>query len=235
MFQKRTKSLIGIENTKTLNSKKVAVFGIGGVGSFVAEALVRAGIGKVLLVDSDGIDISNINRQLFALHSTVGKPKVEVAKERLLDINPNLSIQTKQISFCKETAPKFDFSKFDYVVDAIDMVTSKILLVQMCKICGTPIICSLGTGNKLETDFIVSDISKTSVCPLARVLRREFKKRDIQNVKVVWSKEEPKKPQNQTEQGRPTPASISFVPSSAGLKIASEVVKDLISTNGENL
>lgn len=229
----RTELLIGSENIEKLNNSRVAVFGIGGVGSFTAEALVRAGVGSIDLIDSDEVSVTNINRQIIALHSTVGKSKVDVARDRLLDINPNAVVVSHNMFFTAENAHELDFSNYDYVVDAIDTVTSKLLLVQQANESNTPIICSMGTGNKLDpTALEVADIYDTSVCPLARVMRTELRKRGVKELKVVYSKEEPLKPADSDEkmpQGRrQTPGSVSFVPSVAGLIIAGEVIKDLI-------
>ena len=217
----RTAQLIGEENVEKLFSKHVIVFGCGGVGSFVVEALARSGIGKITLVDNDLVNKSNINRQIIALHSTVGKQKVDVLKERILDINPVCQVFTHNTFFLPENSSNFDFSQYDYVVDAVDTVTAKIEIIKKSKESNIPIICSMGTGNKLNPlAFKVSDISKTNVCPLARVMRNELKKRGISKVKCVYSEE---LPVIQTQ----TPASIAFVPSVAGIVIASEVVKDL--------
>ena len=204
------------------------MFGVGGVGGFVCEGLVRAGIGAIDIVDKDIVALSNINRQLIALHSTVGKNKVDVLEERLKDINKNLIIKKYKCFFLPETSETFDFREYDYVVDAIDTVTGKIELILKAKEAGVPIISAMGAGNKLEpAGFQVSDIYKTSVCPLARVMRRELKKRGVDKLKVVYSKEEPIKPQ--FEEGEEVvPGSISFVPPVVGLIIAGEVVKDLI-------
>ena len=223
MIFDRTKSLIGETALKKLANSKVAIFGIGGVGGYVVEALVRANVGEIDLIDNDTINPTNINRQIVALHSTLGQYKVDVAKNRALDINPNIKINTFKTFFDENTINEFDFSKYNYVVDAIDSVKSKILLIKTCKSLNIPIISSMGTGNKLDPlKFEIVDISKTSVCPLARVMRSELKKQGIKNLKVLYSKEEPIKT------GFRTPSSISFVPSTAGLIIASEVVKDLI-------
>ena len=206
-----------------LANSRIAIFGIGGVGGSVAEALIRAGIGEIDLIDNDIINETNINRQIIALHSTVGQYKVDVMKARALDINPNIKINTYKTFFSDETINEFDFSKYDYVIDAIDSVKSKLLLIETVKNLNIPIISSMGTGNKLDpTKFQIADISKTSVCPLARIIRVELKKRGIKNLKVLYSKEPPIKNNSRT------PSSISFVPSVAGLIIAGEVVKDLI-------
>lgn len=224
----RTALLLGKASVERLARKRVAVFGVGGVGGFVCEGLVRAGIGAIDIVDKDTVALSNLNRQLIALHSTVGKNKVDVLEERLKDINKNLIIKKYKCFFLPETSETFDFREYDYVVDAIDTVTGKIELILKAKEAGVPIISAMGAGNKLDpTAFQVSDIYKTSVCPLARVMRRELKKRGVDKLKVVYSKEEPIKPQ--FEEGEEVvPGSISFVPPALGLIIAGEVVKDLI-------
>lgn len=223
----RTKLLIGEENIKKLNKSKVAVFGIGGVGSYVVEGLVRAGVGNFVLVDKDVVDISNINRQIIATHDTIDLPKVEIAKERILKINPNAKVEIYQQFFLPDTKGIIDNS-IDYIVDAVDTVTAKIELVLRANKYNIPIISSMGTGNKLDpTKFEVSDIYKTSICPLAKVIRKELKERGIKKLKVVYSKEEPIKPAFNKDEER-VPGSISFVPSVAGLIIAGEVIKDLI-------
>lgn len=223
----RTELIIGKDNIEKLNNSKVAVFGVGGVGSFVVEGLVRAGIGNLVLVDKDVVDITNLNRQLIATRKTIGKPKVEVAKERALDINPDVNLVTYQEFFMPETEGIIDDS-IDYIVDAIDTVTAKIELVVRANKLNIPIISSMGTGNKLDpTKFEVSDIYKTSVCPLAKVMRKELKDRNISKLKVVYSKENPIKTKFKKDEER-VPGSISFVPSVAGLIIAGEVIKDLI-------
>ena len=219
----RTESLIGKEAVEKLKNSRVAVFGVGGVGSYVVEALARSGVGALDLIDNDSVSESNINRQIVALHSTLGKQKTAVAAARVKDINPAIKVREHNLFFLPETANSFDFSPYDYVVDAIDTVSGKLALIECAKAANVPVISSMGTGNKLDpTAFEVADISQTSVCPLARVMRRELKKRGVEKVKVVYSKEEPK------EMGGGVPASIAFVPSVAGLIIASEVVKDLI-------
>ncbi len=218
----RTELLIGKESIEKLNKSKVAVFGIGGVGSYVVEGLARAGVGSFILVDKDEVDITNINRQIIATTKTVGRPKVEVAKKRILEINPEAKVEIYQEFFMPETKGILDES-IDYIVDAVDTVTAKIELIVRANKLNIPIISSMGTGNKLDpTQFEVTDIYKTSVCPLAKVMRKELKIRDIKKLKVVYSKEEPIK---QEERG--VPASISFVPSVAGLIIAGEVIKNL--------
>ena len=220
----REERLIGKENVEKLNKSKVAVFGIGGVGSFVVEGLARAGIGKFLLVDNDKIDITNINRQIHANITTVGKNKVDVMKERILSINSEAEVNVSTEFFMPGS--KLVDSSLDYIVDAIDTVTGKIELVCKANELNIPIISAMGTGNKLDpTKFEVADIYKTSVCPLAKVMRKELRSRGIQKLKVVYSKEEPIKPNDGAYK---TPASISFVPSVAGLIIAGEVIKDII-------
>lgn len=224
----RTQMLLGKENVDKLWQKRVIVFGVGGVGGYACEALARSGVGQIDLVDNDTVSLSNINRQIIALHSTVGRPKVEVMRERICDINPQIKVNAYNMLFTKENSADFDFSAYDYVVDAIDMVSSKIELVLCCERAGTPIIASMGTGNKLNPcAFKVSDIYKTSVCPLARVMRTELKKRGVKRLKVVYSEEIPAM-QETGEGGRRVPASCAFVPSVAGLIIASEVIKDLV-------
>lgn len=219
----RTESLIGKEALEKLKNSRVAVFGVGGVGSYVVEALARSGVGALDLIDNDSVSESNINRQIVALHSTLGKQKTAVAAARVKDINPAIKVREHNLFFLPKTANSFDFSPYDYVVDAIDTVSGKLALIECAKAANVPVISSMGTGNKLDpTAFEVADISQTSVCPLARVMRRELKKRGVEKVKVVYSKEEPK------QSGGSVPASIAFVPSVAGLIIASEVVKDLI-------
>lgn len=226
----RTALLIGEENVEKLKKAHVAVFGIGGVGGYVVEALCRSGVGTLTLIDKDTVSESNINRQIIALSSTVGRLKTEVAAERAKQINPDICVHTKNVFYLPETEKEFDFSTFDYVVDAIDTVSGKLSIIQRCMEAKVPVISSMGTGNKLDpTAFKVADISKTSVCPLARVMRRELKKRGIERVKVVYSEEEPKDSKAiDKESGKTIPASIAFVPSVAGLIIASEVIKDLI-------
>ncbi len=217
-----------------LKNARVAIFGIGGVGGYVAEALARSGVSHLDLIDNDDVALSNLNRQIIALHSTIGRPKVDVMKERILDINPEAEVFAHKCFYLPETKDQFDFSKYDYVVDAVDTVTAKIQLIVQAKEAGTPIICSMGAGNKLDpTQFEVADISQTSVCPLARVMRQECKKRGLKNIKVVYSKEKPvvaANIQNETVElkgNSPAPGSCAFVPSVAGLIIASEVIKDL--------
>ena len=217
----RTAQLLGNENVEKLFDKHVIVFGVGGVGGYVVEVLARSGIGKISIVDNDVVNESNINRQIIALHSTVGMQKVEVLKNRILDINPECQVFVYNQFFLPENSNDFDFSIYDYVVDAVDTVTAKLEIIKKSKESNVPVISSMGTGNKLNPmGFKVSDISKTKVCPLARVMRNELKKRGISKVKCVYSEETPV---IQTQ----TPASVAFVPSVAGLLIASEVVKDL--------
>lgn len=221
----RTVRLIGEEAQEKLRQSAVAVFGIGGVGSYAAEALCRAGIGRLTFVDADVVDITNVNRQLIATHSTVGRPKCEVMKERALDINPEAEITAMQLFYGPETAAQIDLTQFDYVVDAIDSVSSKLLLIEKAYECGTPIISCMGAGNKLDpTRFEVADIYSTKVCPLARVMRQNLKKRGIPRLKVVYSQEEPITPAADPR----LPASISFVPSAAGLALAGAVIRDLV-------
>ena len=226
----RTSLLLGEDAVKTLSEKHVAVFGLGGVGSFAAEALVRAGVGAMTLVDSDTVSVSNLNRQLLALHSTVGQKKTDVLRARLLDINPALRVTVRDTFFLPENADTFCFSDYDYVVDAIDTVAGKIALAVCAKEAGVPIIASMGAGNKLDpTRFEVADLAKTSVCPLARTMRRELKKRGIEHMKVVYSKEPAQRVQTASPEGeRPVPGSVSFVPPVAGLIAAGAVIKDLI-------
>jgi len=222
----RTELLIGKEAIEKLKNSKVAIFGIGGVGSFVVEGLVRAGIENFILVDNDKVSITNLNRQIIATRNTVGKIKVEVAKERMLEINPNANVEIHEDFFMPDSKEIFD-DTVDYIVDCIDTVTAKIELVVRANKLNIPIISSMGTGNKLDpTKFEVTDIYKTSVCPLAKVMRKELRARNIKKLKVVYSKEEPIK-LNKAE-GKQIPGSISFVPSVAGLIIAGEVIKDII-------
>ena len=226
----RTEMLLGKENVEKLKQKKVIVFGVGGVGGYVCEALARTGVGEIHLVDNDTVSLSNINRQIIALHSTVGKSKTEVMKERIYDINPAIKVEAINVFFTPQTASAFDFSKYDYVVDAIDTVTGKIQLAVMCQEAETPIISSMGTGNKLDPcAFKVKDIYKTSMCPLARAMRTELRRRGVKKLKAVYSEEEPISREIVGEEnGRHPPASCAFVPSVAGMIIASEVIKDLI-------
>ena len=212
-----------------LRSARVALFGIGGVGSFAAEALARGGVGHITLVDGDTVSITNINRQLIALHSTVGKEKTAVMAERIADISPETEVETYPVVYGAENRDLLDFSTYDYVIDAIDTVTSKLILIEEAKKTGVPVISCMGTGNKFHPErFEVTDISKTSVCPLAKVMRKELKVRGIKNVKVVYSKEEPQKPVESPETGkRQIPGSLSFVPPVAGLLLAGEVIRHI--------
>lgn len=217
----RTRALIGQEALQVLQRSKVAVFGLGGVGGHAAEALARSGVGSFVLVDSDRVAMSNLNRQAVATVNTLGQYKTDAMRQRILEINPLAKVEVHRCFFLPETADTFDFSSYSYVVDAVDTVTAKIALVERAQAEGTPIICSMGAGNKLEASgFRVADIYKTNVCPLAKVMRRELKARGVKHLKVVYSEELP-------VVKRRTPASIAFVPSTAGLMIAGEVVKDL--------
>ncbi|RHT01373.1 tRNA threonylcarbamoyladenosine dehydratase [Firmicutes bacterium AM41-11] len=236
----RTELLIGQAALEKLQNSRVAIFGVGGVGGYVCEALVRSGVGHFDLIDNDTVSLTNINRQIIALHSTIGKLKVDVMKERMLDINPDVDVSVHPCFYLPETADQFDFSNYDYVVDAIDTVTGKIEIIVQADAHQVPVISSMGAGNKLNPAMMeVSDIYKTSVCPLARVMRRELKKRHIKHCKVVYSKEKAIQPsqaslekyvadseENFTKKS--IPGSTAFVPSVAGLILASEVIKDLI-------
>ncbi len=226
----RTELLVGHDNIDKLQKSKIIIFGVGGVGGFVAEALARSGIGGFTLVDKDTVSESNINRQIIALHSTIGKAKVQVMKERILDINPSANVKAVECFFLPRNSNQFDFSKYDYVIDAVDNVTAKIEIIKKSKEANVPIISSMGTGNKLNPlEFKICDISKTDTCPLARVMRKELMKRGIENVQVLFSKEKPIKTNaKDAETGKVIPGSIAFVPSVAGLVIASKVIKDLI-------
>jgi tRNA A37 threonylcarbamoyladenosine dehydratase len=226
----RTELLLGERAMKTLDKSKVAVFGIGGVGSFASEALVRSGLGNIILIDYDIIDISNINRQIHATTKTIGLPKVDVMKSRLLEINQDLNITTYNQCYSEEKGQNFLSSDWDYVIDAIDMVSSKLSLIENCKAMDIPIISCMGAGNKLDpTMFQVGDIYETNTCPLAKVMRKELKKRGIKDLKVVWSREKPIKINVEKDNVRKSvPGSVSFVPSVAGLILASEVIKDLV-------
>lgn len=225
----RTELLYGKDAIEKLKNSKVAIFGLGGVGSYATEALARIGIGELDLIDCDIVSLTNLNRQLIALYSTLDKAKVDVAKQRILDINPSAKVNTFQIFFSNETSSYFDFSKYDYVIDAIDSIKSKIEIIKIAKEKNIKMISSMGTGNKTNPFlFEIADISKTSVCPLARKMRIELKKLKIDKVKVLYSKESPVKT-NQNNNDKLIPASNSFIPPIAGLMIASEVVKDLIS------
>ena len=230
----RTEILLGAEAMEKLYKARVAVFGIGGVGGYTVEALARCGVGALDLIDSDTVSVSNINRQILATHSAVGKLKVDVAKARVLDINPDCDVKTYPCFYLPDTADRFDFTQYDYIVDCIDTVTGKLQLVERAVEAGTPIICSMGTGNKLDpAQFQVADISKTSMCPLARIMRKELKKRGIDHIKVVYSQEEALTPAVDEEELKRTgkrqiPGSVAFVPGAAGLVLAGEVIKDLI-------
>lgn len=241
----RTELLLGKEGVEKLSKSRVAVFGIGGVGAYAVEALVRSGLGTIDIIDDDKVCITNLNRQLYATRKTVGKYKVEVAKERILDINPDCVVNTYQTFYTPQTENEFDFSQYDYVIDAIDTVVGKLSLIEKAKAANVPIICAMGAGNKLDpTRFEVADISKTSVCPLAKVIRQELRKRRIKGVKVVYSKEIPIKPKEDMSISckyhcvcppgtrkctvkHQIPGSTAFVPPVVGLIIAGEVVKDL--------
>ena len=226
----RTAILLGDQAVDKLAGAHVAVFGVGGVGGFVAEALARAGVGALDLIDSDTVSVSNINRQIIALHSTVGRLKVDVMAERIRDINPDCAVRTYPIFYLPETADEFDFSTYDYIADAVDTVSAKIDLAVRANEAGVPIIAAMGAGNKLDAAaFEVADISKTSVCPLARVMRIELRKRGINHMKVVYSKEEPRKPTVSISDGprRAVPGSVSFVPGAAGLIMAGQIILDL--------
>ena len=243
----RTRLLVGEENIRRFAASRVAVFGVGGVGGYVVEALARSGIGTLDLIDNDTVCLSNLNRQIIATHRTLGMYKVDAAKERVLDINPDAVVNTWRTFFLPETADQFDFSKYDYVVDAIDTVTGKIELIRKAKQAGVPVISSMGAGNKLDASaFKAADISQTKVCPLAKVMRRELKKRGIDHLKVVYSEEIPLTPLSQDTEAEPadspqsaavrrrqTPGSMAFVPSAAGLIIAGEIIRDLMKKSGE--
>ncbi len=242
----RTELLLGKEAMERLEHAKVAVFGIGGVGGFVVEALVRSGVGSFVLVDDDKVCLTNLNRQIIATRKTVGKYKTEVMKERILEINPNAQVEIRNCFYLPETASEFDFSEYDYVVDAVDTVTAKLDIIMQAQKAGVPVMSSMGAGNKLDpTKFEVADIYKTEMCPLARVMRQECKKRGIKKLKVVYSKEKSIRPiedmsiscrtncicppgaKHKCTERRDIPGSIAFVPSVAGLIIAGEVIKDL--------
>ncbi len=229
----RTELLLGTDSTKRLADAKVAVFGVGGVGGYVVEALARSGVGSLVLVDHDTVSLSNINRQLIATHSTVGRYKVDVMRERILDINPNARVEVRNCFYLPENANTFDFREYSYVVDAVDTVTAKLEIIMRAKEAGVPVISCMGAGNKLDpTKFQVTDIYKTSMCPLAKVMRRELKKRGVKKLKVVYSTEEPKRPLEELSQadeitGKRPPGSVAFVPSVAGMILAGEVIKDL--------
>ena len=230
----RTEMLISKDGIKKLNKSKVVIFGIGGVGSYVVEGLARAGVENFILVDHDIVSITNLNRQLIALHSTIGKYKVDVAKERILDINPKAKVETHKEFFMPDSNLGIIKKNVDYVVDCVDTVTAKIEIIKQCKELDIPVISSMGTGNKLDPfRFIICDIKKTDTCPLAKVMRKELRKRGVNSLKVIYSKEEPIKPnedvKNDNEKAKKVvPGSISFVPSVAGLMIAGEIVRDII-------
>lgn len=245
----RTELLLGKEGMERLKNARVAVFGVGGVGGYVCEALVRSGVGSFDLIDDDKVCLTNLNRQIIATRSTVGKYKVDVMKERMLDINPDVQVETYKCFFLPENADDFPFAEYDYVVDAVDTVTAKIELVMKCQSMGVPIISSMGAGNKLNASaFQVADIYKTKMCPLAKVMRRELKKRGVKKLKVVYSEEKPTRPiedmaiscrthcicppgaAHKCTERRDIPGSVAFVPSVAGLIVAGEVVKDLVYT-----
>ena len=237
----RTQLLLGAQAMRKLEISRVAIFGLGGVGGYIAEALARSGVGHLELIDHDTISQSNINRQILALHSTIGISKAEAARIRVLDINPNAQVTARQAFYGPDSAQDFDFTQYDYVVDAIDTVTGKLALIDASKKANVPILCCMGTGNKLDASkFRIADISKTSICPLARIMRKECAKRGYKNIKVLYSTEDALTP-NLTEddlkelpEGRRTiPGSVAFVPSVAGLLIAGEVIQDLI--KGENI
>lgn len=229
----RTRLVIGDEGIKRLQDAKVCVFGVGGVGGYVVEGLARAGVGHLVLVDHDTVSLSNLNRQIIALHSTLGKRKVEVAQERVLDINPACDVEVHTCFYLPDTASQFDFPSYDYVVDAVDTVTAKISIIMQCERAHVPVISAMGAGNKLDpTRFRFADIYQTSVDPLARVLRRELKKRGVSRLKVLYSTEVPVKHEATEEADARTPGSVSFVPSVAGLEIAGEIVKDLLARQG---
>ncbi len=229
----RTERLFGSEAMCRLAKARVAVFGVGGVGGYTIEALARSGIGALDIIDNDTVSLTNLNRQIIATHATIGQYKTDVAMARILDINPNCQVHAHRVFYMPETAESFCFSAYDYVVDAIDTVTGKLALVEQAVRCGTPIISCMGTGNKVDPSALeIADISQTSVCPLARVMRRELKKRGISALKVVYSKEIPIVPcavpaEEVSEQKRQIPGSTSFVPPVAGLMIAGEVIREL--------
>lgn len=242
----RTQLLLGADNMERLSKAKVAVFGIGGVGGYVVEALVRSGVGHFVLVDDDKVCLTNINRQIIATRKTVGQYKVDVMKERILDINPDAEVEVRKCFYLPENAHEFDFSEYSYVVDAVDTVTAKIEIIMRAKECGVPVISSMGAGNKLDpAAFQIADIYKTTMCPLAKVMRRELKKRGVKKLKVVYSNEKPTRPlddmsiscrtncvcppgaKHKCTERRDIPGSVAFVPSVAGLILAGEIIKDL--------
>lgn len=229
----RTQMLLGEPAMERLQKARVAVFGLGGVGGYVVEALARSGVGQLDLIDNDTVGLTNLNRQILATYATLGMPKTEAARERVLQINPACCVRTHALFFGTDTESQFDFAQYDYIVDAIDTVTGKLALVQKAHSAGTPIISCMGTGNKLDAAaFQVADISKTSMCPLARVMRKELKKRGIAHLKVVYSQEEAQTPTGWEEEAaaigkRQIPGSLSYVPGAAGLILAGEVIKDI--------
>ncbi len=225
----RTELLIGKEGIDCLKNARVAVFGVGGVGGYAVEALARSGVGSIDLIDHDTISITNINRQIIATEDTIGRQKVEVMRERILSINPEIKVYMHPCFYLPETAGEFDFSRYTYVVDAVDTVTAKLDIIMQAQKAGVPVISAMGAGNKLDpTQFTVADIYKTTMCPLARVMRRELKKRNVKKLKVVYSPEKARKSQAEV------PGSVAFVPSVAGLILAGEVIRDLTGINGEN-
>lgn len=225
----RSALLFTNENIEKLANKHVAIFGIGGVGGYVVEALARTGIGHFTLVDHDEVSITNINRQIIATMNTIGRKKVDVMKERILSISPETEVLTYDTFFLEEHADEFDFSSFDYIVDAVDTVSAKLALVMKAKETGVPIISAMGAGNKLDpTQMEVADIYETSVCPLAKVMRYELRKRGVDSLKVVYSKEKPIATETLVENGKRIPGSVAYVPSTMGLIMASEVIHDLI-------
>ncbi len=231
----RTALLLGDEALARLKKARIAVFGVGGVGGYAVEALARSGVGALDLIDNDTVAQSNINRQIIALNSTVGQYKADAAAKRVLDINPECDVRAVKVFYMPETADEFDFTRYDYIIDAIDTVTGKLALARQAQDAGTPIISCMGAGNKLDpTAFEVADIYDTSICPLARIMRKECRARGIKRLKVVYSKEMPARPVKKIEEQtvrRDTPGSVSFVPPVAGLIIAGEVIKDLIKCN----
>ena len=226
----RTAYIYGEEAIAKLNNSKVAVFGVGGVGGFACEALARAGVGAIDIFDKDTVSLSNINRQIIALHSTVGRSKVDVMRDRILDINPECTVNAHEIFYLPENADEYDLSVYDYIIDAVDTVSAKLEIVCRAQKVGVPVISAMGAGNKTDpTLFEVADINRTEVCPLARVMRRELKKRNIDRLKVVYSKEQPVKSETvDSENRKAIPGSLSFVPSVMGLIMAGEVIKDLV-------
>lgn len=246
----RTRMLYGDENMKRLSEAKVVIFGIGGVGGYAAEALARSGVGSLILVDHDTVALSNLNRQIIALHSTVGRFKVDVMAERIRDIRPETNVEVRRCFYLPQTADQFDFSRYSCIVDAVDTVTAKLEIIQRAKACGIPVISSMGAGNKTDPSmFRVSDIHNTSVCPLARVMRRECRKRGIRDLKVVYSLQEPVRPVSKEQKEpaagqegisnaqtgrRDTPGSTAFAPAAAGLLLASAVVEELITITHES-